>query len=93
MKEAGGQFLYRGEAPAAANQPFLSAQPPDLLDEHTYASAAAAEYFAALDKELAAEFAAQARPATAHIAVADARAAAAWGEVSVQQLLLGIFSA
>jgi hypothetical protein len=81
VQEAGGQFLYRGEAPAAANQPFLSAQPPDLLDARTYASAAAAEYFAALDKELAGEFAAQARPATAHIAVADARAAAAWGEV------------
>ncbi|KAG5182300.1 hypothetical protein JKP88DRAFT_199519 [Tribonema minus] len=84
VKEAGGQFLYRGETLPAerggASSAALRVQPPDLLDTSTYGSKAAAEYFAALDAMLEKEFAAEARPSTAHIVVANAQAAAEWGE-------------
>ncbi|CAN0345521.1 unnamed protein product [Pylaiella littoralis] len=80
-----GEFLYRGEALASSGDGAKSYRPravieaPDLLDEGTYGSPVAAEYFGAVDSALDKEFRAPARPSNAHIMVSDKEAAAAWG--------------
>eukprot|EP00752_Nemacystus_decipiens_P002827 g2635.t1 len=79
-----GRFLYRGEtlskrggAEGGGSRAVI--ETPDLLDEETYGSAAAAEYFRAVDVAIDKEFGAFARPSNAHIMVSSKEAAAAWG--------------
>ena len=81
IKGSGGGFLYRGVAGGGAplDRPCLVLSPPDLLDPSTYGSADAAEFFRALDAELA-EARSPVRPRNGHIATPDSRAAASWGQ-------------
>ncbi|CAM9820632.1 unnamed protein product, partial [Chrysoparadoxa australica] len=74
---AGGSFLYRGESPGG---PALIRARPDMLEEETYNSKAAVEYFGVLDKALKTDYRAEARPSTAHVMVADKHLAGQWGE-------------
>eukprot|EP00903_Cladosiphon_okamuranus_P019501 g17933.t1 len=77
-----GRFLYRGETLSprgVGGGSRVVVERPDLLDEATYESAIAAEYFRAADAAMEKQFRASARPSNAHIMVSNKEAAAAWG--------------
>jgi len=74
-----GQLLYRGEKVPASMEAELLSPPPDLLVFETYNSKQALAYFEALERGLLAD-AADARPSTAHIGVANREAAERWGD-------------
>ena len=69
-------FIYRGVAEAS---PTLRRDPYDLYSPATYNSARAATYFRSLDAALDKIKAPGPRARTAHLAVANAEAAAQWG--------------
>ena len=69
-------FIYRGVAEAS---PTLRRDPYDLYSPATYNSARAATYFRALDAALDKTKAPGPRARKAHLAVANAEAAAQWG--------------
>ena len=69
-------FIYRGVAEAS---PTLRRDPYDLYSPATYNSARAATYFRSLDAALDKNKAPGPRARTAHLAVANAEAAAQWG--------------
>ena len=69
-------FVYRGGAEAT---PTLRRDPYDLYSPATYNSARAANYFRSLDAALDKIKAPGPRARTAHLAVANAEAAAQWG--------------
>ena len=69
-------FIYRGVAEAS---PTLRRDPYDLYSPATYNSARAATYFRSLDAALDKTKAPGPRARTAHLAVANAEAAAQWG--------------
>ena len=69
-------FIYRGVAEAS---PTLRRDPYDLYSPATYNSARAATYFRSLDAALDKSKAPRPRARTAHLAVANAEAAARWG--------------
>ena len=69
-------FIYRGVAEAS---PTLRRDPYDLYSPATYNSARAANYFRSLDAALDKIKAPGPRARTAHLAVANAEAAAQWG--------------
>ena len=69
-------FVYRGVAEAS---PTLRRDPYDLYSPATYNSARAATYFRSLDAALDKTKAPGPRARTAHLAVANAEAAAQWG--------------
>ena len=69
-------FVYRGVAEAS---PTLRRDPYDLYSPATYNSARAATYFRSLDAALDKNRAPGPRARKAHLAVANAEAAAQWG--------------
>ena len=72
-------FVYRGVAEVS---PTLRRDPYDLYSPATYNSARAATYFRSLDAALDKTKAPGPRARTAHLAVANAEAAARWGTAS-----------
>ena len=72
------QFLYRGED--MSSNDLIRSPAPDLLLPDTYGSMDAVAYFTRLEREMSAiTFV---RPSNGHIAIADASAAAVWGEAA-----------
>jgi hypothetical protein len=71
------KFLYRGVPALSGDGPSLRIEAPDLLLLETYGSAAAQEYFVALEEVLKDELV---RPSTGHLATTSIRDASAWGD-------------
>ena len=86
VRDAGGRLLYRGTPPDSVLLPQRMNEAPDLLDPATYGERGAL-YFQRLERHIEhldgdglGKARPRVRPSNGHIAVADSKEAAAWGD-------------